>query len=282
MSTKVNSAGFGTSAGRSMRTTIGSNAQAFSGIQSVSRQSSTTKKKQLNYNEKEISSQLLRASKARSASTVLARAKTKVSTLKRCLGTGQYNDNEVRVAIAHATRMVRCAQLKVRNLKEEEQLKKKNDSEHTSEERQKKSEIKRRAHQKEQNLKTKAALKENQQILKETTAQKTLQQKRKMHRREEYGKICEADMKYLKEKTEGCGQSIGGVFVDLSAQAVSLSELQLSEHALQMIEDMAEQDVELEMEAIAGSDTATDSSSMGIAGSTVVTAEIPATVDILI
>lgn len=77
-------------------------------------------KKRLNYSTQEISSQILRASKAQSASVVLVRAKSKLGVLKRCLGTGQYDDNEVRPAINHAQRMVRVASQKVNNLREEE------------------------------------------------------------------------------------------------------------------------------------------------------------------
>ena len=79
-----------------------------------------TSKKQLNYNHRDISGQLLRAKKPQSASAALTRAKSKVSMLQRAAASGQYDSREVANALAHARRMVRCAQLKVRNLREEE------------------------------------------------------------------------------------------------------------------------------------------------------------------
>ena len=213
------------------------------------------KKKALNYNPREISSQIVRASKSRSASVVLVRAKSKVGVLARCLGTGQYDDGEVRAAIAHAKRVVRCAQLKVNNLKEEERLKKRNDKEQEVGRKQKKNEIKRRTHQKEQALKTKIALKETQQVLKEKTRKQELMQKRRLHRNEENGKLIEADMKYMEEQSNAgnnTGAYAGGVSMDLSLQAMILSEIRLSEHALELLEQQAVQ----EMGADMGSGTA--------------------------
>ena len=77
-------------------------------------------KKSLNYNHREISGQLMRAKKSQSAGNVLSRAKRRLANLQTAAGSGQYDSKEVANAIAHARRMVRCAQLKVRNLKEEE------------------------------------------------------------------------------------------------------------------------------------------------------------------
>ncbi len=208
--------------------------------------SNKTKKKALNYNPREISSQIVRASKARSASVVLVRAKSKVGVLARCLGTGQYNDGEVRAAIAHAKRVVRCAQLKVNNLKEEERLKKRNDKEQEVGRKQKKNELKRRTYQKEQALRTKIALKETQQVLKEKTRKQELMQKRRLHRNEENGKLIEADMKYLEEQSNAganTGAYAGGVTMDLSMEAMILSEIRLSEHALELLEQQAVQDM---------------------------------------
>ena len=90
--------------------------------------SSGTKKK-LNYNYKEVSNQLLRAKKPQA--------------------TGEYDSKEISAAVAHARRMVECAQLKVRHLKQEEIENRKYKSENKSEVTQKKGEIKRRAANKE-------------------------------------------------------------------------------------------------------------------------------------
>ena len=69
--------------------------------------SGRTSKKQLNYNHRDISGQLLRAKKPQSASAALTRAKSKVSMLQRAAASGQYDSREVADALAHARR--RCA-----------------------------------------------------------------------------------------------------------------------------------------------------------------------------
>lgn len=216
-------------------------------------------KKKLNYNPREISSQLMRASKSRNASTVLIRAKSKVSVLHSALATGQYDDAEVRTAIAHARRMVECSRLKVRNLKEEESMKKRNDKTHSTEQQRKKNEVKRRVSQKEQQLKTKMAVEKNQQILKEKSNQQELRRKRRMHRNQELGKITEADMKYLEDQMKNnqgnSSVSYSGVVLDLSQTAAQMTELQMMES---QIEQQVEAEVEMEMAAIDAGFTGTD------------------------
>ena len=79
-------------------------------------------KKKLNYNSREIATQLARASRSVGASLVLIRASSNLATLQKKLVTGDYDMNEMRAAIAHARSMVRCARLKKNNLLEEENL----------------------------------------------------------------------------------------------------------------------------------------------------------------
>lgn len=217
----------------------------------------STTKKALNYNSKEISSQLMRAHKSRNASMVLSRAKSKVSMLRRCLGTGQYNDNEVRIALAHANKMVKTAQMKVTNLKEEEQMKKSLEREHKNEERQQKNEMKRRVSQKQKDIKLKAQLEENQQVLKEKSMRQEILRKRRLHRNSERNSVNEADMEYLKNKMDeqkGCYVDTSGVMVEFSAQAV---ELQMSEHAMQVAEEQLGTDANVQMNALSGGDMST-------------------------
>ena len=78
---------------------------------SVEEQSSGTKKK-LNYNYKEVSNQLLRAKKPQGAANALTKAKSRLATLQRYAATGEYDSKEISAAVAHARRMVECAQLK--------------------------------------------------------------------------------------------------------------------------------------------------------------------------
>ena len=271
MNTTVNGIG-GISAGYAgANVTVRSNSKAKTG--QTGKISTSKGKKQLNYNSKEISSQLMRASKSRNAAQVLTRAKSKVNSLQRCLGTGQYNDNEVRSAIIHAKRMVKCAQMKVRNLREEEQIGKNNDREHSEKELRQKSEVKRRVSRKEKELKTKVMLEETQQVIKEKSMRQELLRKRRLHRNQERSKISEADMKYLKDKMNERGSSYSGdsgVAIELSSAAAGLSELQLSEHALELLENQVEMEVEIEME-IGGADFSGEMSAMSGTGDAAVT-----------
>lgn len=244
-------AGMGTSAGQmgtvSVRTRKGTASD-----KKRAAQKKNLRKKQLNYNTREISSQILQAVKSEIASIVLIRAKMKVGVLKRCLGTGQYNDREVTAAITHAQRMVNCAKLKVKNLKEEEEQGHDNEKERANHKLQKKSEIKRRVSQKEQELKNKIAIEKMQQVRKEKMQRQELMRRKKMHRSQELAKIQEADMKYLKDKTESENSSseinYSGVSLELSAAAMGLQELRLSEHALKLEEQQLEQEIKMQVE----------------------------------
>ncbi len=239
------------------------------------------KKKPLKYNPREISSQLLRSVKSRNASQVLVRAKSKVGVLERAKATGQYEDNEVRAAIAHAQRIVRCAELKVRNLKEEEQEKKKSDSDRSVKRQQKKAEVKRRVEKKKQELETKEAVQEMSQLQREKAERQVQQQKKRRHRSEELGKVTEADMKYLRDRIKdakdsesNAGTRHDGVVLDLSSTAAGMSELKMAEHAMHLEERQIEQEVEMEMDMAmsAVSVTGADMGSIGTAGEAAVQA----------
>lgn len=247
MSVTVNS-GFGGAAGSaSVVTTKKSIADR---VKAANNQAKRPKKR-LNYNPREISSQLARAHKSRNAAVVLARAGIKLGVLQQAYASGQYNESEVRIAIAHAKRMVECARVKTSNLKEEEILKKRNDRDHNSGEQKKRNEVKRRVRQKEQNLKIKISLEEDQRILKEKNRKQQLLQKRRMHRNDEQRRITEADMKYLEDQMKN-NQSdktvrYEGVSLDLSAEAAKMAELQQLE---QQIEQETELEVEMEYAAM--------------------------------
>lgn len=87
--------------------------------------SAQKKKKRLKYNSREISGQLVRATKAVGAGQVLIRAKGKVAQLQRCAATGDYDSKEMSAALNHANRMVKAAKMKVKHLKSEERIEKK-------------------------------------------------------------------------------------------------------------------------------------------------------------
>lgn len=215
---------------------------------------SPTVKKRLNYNHREISGQLIRAKKAQSAATVQTRAKTRLSSLLRCAGTGQYDQRELANAIAHARRMVQCAKLKVNNLREEELEQRKHKSQNGSKDQQKQNEVKRRVAQKERELKSKVAIEQMQDASIEKRRRNEMMQKRRMHRSQERGKMNEADMKYIKAQMENdnCGSSYynedSGIALDISSTAAAMSELQMLEQQVQMeVEAQVEAEMALEM-----------------------------------
>lgn len=237
------------------------------------RRTTKTAKKPLNYNHREISGQLVRAKKAQSASLVLTRAKSKLAVLQRAAGTGQYDSRELANAIAHARRMVRCSQLKVRNLKEEEREQKTHSRENDSKKQQRQGEVKRRVAQKERQLKQKITLEESQEVLREKRKRSEMIQKRRMHRSQEQGKISEADMKYIKGQMEN-GRGFGrcpypaagqGAVLDLSLEAAALAEVQMLEQQIQA-EVEAEVAAEMAMEAGSMSDVS-GSAGMGTSDS---------------
>lgn len=225
----------------------------------------TTKaaKKPLNYNHREISGQITRAKRAQSASTVLTRAKSKLAVLQRAAGTGQYDSREMANAIAHARRMVRCAQLKVRNLKEEEREQKAHSRENSAKKQQRQGEIKRRAAQKERQLKEKITLEESQEVLREKRKRNEMMQRRRMHRNQEQNKISEADMKYIKGQMENGSGSYSmtgqGAVLDLSVEAAALAEVL-------MLEQQIQAEVEAEVAAELGTELGGTSDVSGSAG----------------
>lgn len=208
-------------------------------------------KKKLRYNHREIAGQLLRAKKSQNAAGVLTRAKSRLAMLQRQAGSGQYDAGEVANALAHARRMVRCAQLKVRNLREEEQAQKTNHREKGVHEQQKQNEVKRRVAQKERALKSKLVMEELQEAGRQKRAQNEILQKRRMHRNQEQSRMQEADMKYIRgilEQQQGAqtGQGMPSpVVLDLSMEAMALAEIQMLAQAQQEIET----EVQMEMAA---------------------------------
>lgn len=79
--------------------------------------------KQLKYSFKGIASQLSSSKTANSARQVAAKARREVVRLKMKLQSGEYNSDELEVAIEHAKSMERAAKKKARHLEEEELVK---------------------------------------------------------------------------------------------------------------------------------------------------------------
>lgn len=90
--------------------------------------SSPTKKKfkRLNYNFKEISSQILLTKTSGGASRIKVKARQKVAMLQGKMlnsTSGDYDSRELRMALVHAQKMERIARKRMKHLKEEEQAK---------------------------------------------------------------------------------------------------------------------------------------------------------------
>ncbi|MCI7129315.1 MAG: hypothetical protein MSA09_01885 [Lachnospiraceae bacterium] len=91
--------------------------------QRMSRSTSSAQKKmkKLQYNFKLISSQIMRAKTSSSASQAVSSAKRMVAQLRRKRKSGEYDDEELEAAIAHAQAMERVAKKHVKYLQQEEQ-----------------------------------------------------------------------------------------------------------------------------------------------------------------
>lgn len=234
-----------------------------SAVRANTRKKGSTTKKPLNYNHREISGQLLRAKKSQSASNVLTRAKSRLAMLQRQAGSGQYDEKEIANALAHARRMVRCAQLKVRNLRQEEQERNAHRKEKGEHEQQKQNEVKRRVAQREREIEKKIAIEEMQAVVTEKRKRGELVRKRRIHRNQEQSRINEADMKYLKAQMESGGGASSyssqaqGAVLDLSMEAAAMAEVQ-------MLEAQIQQQVELEIEAEIAAEVAVEMAMAGM------------------
>ncbi len=147
---------------------------------------SAVKRKKLNYNSREISSQILRTRTSGSAGQVSVRAKGKLAVLQRKLRSGQYDDEEVKKAILHASQMVRVAKKRLRNLQQEERM----------------ASAKKEADQagKAEGVSREASERRAQSLALSRILQKELELLRRKNRIEEEQDIRRADIEYLKSQ----------------------------------------------------------------------------------
>ena len=82
----------------------------------------SNEKKKLQYNFKKISSQIVRSKNSVSARKAVQAAKREISRLKRLKGSGEYDDEELQLAIDHAKAMEKVAKKKVSHLEQEEMV----------------------------------------------------------------------------------------------------------------------------------------------------------------
>ena len=91
--------------------------------------SSFQAKKRLQYNFKQISAQILRAKKPGSEGQAVIKARVKIASLRRKLGSEDYDDTELAHAIIHAERILRVAKKRKRHLEEEENIERNSEEE---------------------------------------------------------------------------------------------------------------------------------------------------------
>lgn len=85
-----------------------------------SKSNSNKKQKRLQYNFKQISSQILNTKTSANARSVVTKARAKVVELLRKRKASDFNDKELEAAIIHAKKMERIARKRMKHLKEEE------------------------------------------------------------------------------------------------------------------------------------------------------------------
>ncbi len=96
-------------------------AQKLSASRTDTKKSSLEKKK-LQYSFKKISSQIIRSKTSVSARKAVQAAKREINRLKRLKGSGEYDEEELQLAIDHAKAMEKVAKKKVSHLEQEEMI----------------------------------------------------------------------------------------------------------------------------------------------------------------
>ena len=187
---------------------------------------SQKKKKRLQYNFKAMSAQIMQAKTSGNASRVASKARREIAMLQRNMKNGEYDEDEIKNAIAHAKSLERVARKRVKHLRQEEALKDNqkpylsemeeavediSEEEMDAEEMLKLSEeeLKRLMRELEEAMKEAEAEADSEisdlesednrtEIVQENMDAMDLEQLKKKHRSDELREIMEADMKYLK------------------------------------------------------------------------------------
>ena len=211
----------------------------------------TKTKKVLNYSYKKVSSRIQSAKNISQASNAVSSANSNLSALKRKAASGNYDDDELNIAISHAKKMINVAKKKLAHIKQEV-MNKKDDDKYISSKKDvvmRISEEKIRAEQQ----------KELNRIEEEIRKQE--QKERLAHRGEENNKLLDADMTYLKEKIEiwkRGGGDLGIMMAQSSGVAFNLNMTQTLADAsklnIEQIEISAQQAPEAQTQVAAGID----------------------------
>lgn len=179
-----------------------------------------TTKQPVNYSFRKVSAAIARAKNVNQASNALTSDNSALSALRRKSASGQYNDDELQIAINHAKKMVRVARKKVQNIRRESQME--SDDKGTVHRKQNETgqKIVRRRKQADEK---EDALQELQLLKKQMKTRR--EQEKYSHRRHEGQNLMSADMEYLQKmirllKNEGFGtinNTVDATVVDVQA-----------------------------------------------------------------
>lgn len=220
------------------------------------------KPKRLQYNFKQISSQILKTKTSAGAKSVVTKARTKIAELLRQRKSNNFDDRELEAAIIHAKKMERIARKRMKHLKEEESAKQQGfypeeneeykdlyetymensdnvpDSELSKEElMQMLKELQEIMEESMDELMNETSLENlNEELMNlsmEDLDTEDLERLKKKHRCDELREIMEADMKYLKalfdkfEKEKQANSNGSNKFNDSGAVSLEISGLEI-------------------------------------------------------
>lgn len=176
--------------------------------QKNAKKTETKTKKVLNYSYKKVSSNIQSAKNVSQASNAVSSANSNLSALRRKAASGNYDDDEINIAISHAKRMITVAKRKLAHIKQEA-MNKKDDDKYISSKKEtvvKLPDKKIRAEQQEELRRIEDEIKKEEK------------KERQSHRGEENNKLLDADMTYIKAKIEIWKRG-GGDFGIMMAQS---------------------------------------------------------------
>ncbi len=160
------------------------------------------KMKKLNYHHKELSARVLRSNSVGSARAAMTAIQHKTAVLQKQLRSGEYQEREVRSAIAHAQKMERAARKRMKHFEQEDEQRTKQ-------------------HKK---MRQNAAQKKQEEMQLEAY----LRELKKKHRREENQDVVKADLNYLREKLEQLEKESQENPAEAGAVALELSGMDMT------------------------------------------------------